>query len=75
MTEFEMLKAKAEEIKSQRDQALGAIKSIEDGWEKKYGTRDAKVLDEKLAGMEKELEEMKADFNSKILEAKKILGV
>ena len=54
-TEFEQLKNRAEQLKTKRDQALGAIKSIEDQWEQKYGTRDANVLKEKLKGMEQEL--------------------
>lgn len=71
---FEELKSKADALKSKRDQSLGVIKSIEDGWEQKYGTRDDKVLKEKLAGMEKERDELKADFDAKLQEAEQILA-
>lgn len=73
-TSFEELKSKADALKSKRDQALGVIKSIEDGWEQKYGTRDAQVLKERLAGMEKERDELKADFDAKLQEAEQILA-
>ena len=72
-TEFEQLKNRAEQIKTKRDQALGAIKSIEDQWEQKYGTRDANVLKEKLKGMEQELKELNRDFDAKLKEAQEIL--
>ena len=72
-TEFEQLKNRAEQLKTKRDQALGAIKSIEDQWEQKYGTRDVNVLKEKLKGMEQELEELNRDFDAKIKEAQEIL--
>lgn len=72
-TEFEQLKNRAEQLKTKRDQALGAIKSIEDQWEQKYGTRDANVLKEKLKGMEQELKELNSDFDAKIKEAQEIL--
>lgn len=70
---FEELKNKADALKSKRDQSLGVIKSIEDGWEKKYGTRDVSVLKERLNGMEKERNELKADFDAKLQEAEQIL--
>lgn len=73
-TSFEELKNKADALKSKRDQALGVIKSIEDGWEQKYGTRDDQVLKEKLASMEKERDELKADFDAKLQEAEQILA-
>jgi seryl-tRNA synthetase len=73
MPTFEQLKQKADELKTKRDQALGVVKNIEDGWEQKYGTRDVKVLKEKVKGMESELEELNADFNNKLSEAEKIL--
>lgn len=73
MATFEQLKQKADELKTKRDQALGVVKNIEDGWEQKYGTRDVKVLKEKVKGMESELEELNADFNNKLSEAEKIL--
>lgn len=72
-TEFEQLKNRAEQLKTKRDQALGAIKSIEDQWEQKYGTRDASVLKEKLKGMEQELKELNRDFDAKLKEAQEIL--
>ncbi len=71
---FEELKAKAERLKTTRDQALGAIKQIEDGWEQKYGTRDANALKERLKGMEVERGELKADFDKKLQEAEEILN-
>ena len=72
-TEFEQLKNRAEQLKTKRDQALGAIKSIEDQWEQKYGTRDVNVLKEKLKGMEQELKELNRDFDAKLKEAQEIL--
>lgn len=72
-TEFEQLKNRAEQLKTKRDQALGAIKSIEDQWEQKYGTRDASVLKEKLKGMEQELKELNSDFDANLKEAQEIL--
>lgn len=71
---FEELKKKADELKTKRDQALGVIKNIEDGWEQKYGTRDVTAIKEKLASMEKELEELNADFDAKMKEAEAILA-
>lgn len=73
MTNFETLKNKADSLKTKRDQALGAIKNIEDGWEQKYGTRDVNVLKSKLGEMEKELAEVNSDFETKLSEAEKIL--
>lgn len=70
---FEELKSKVDALKSKRDQSLGVIKSIEDGWEQKYGTRNADELRERLKGMEKERNELKADFDAKLQEAEKIL--
>lgn len=72
-TEFEQLKNRAEQIKTKRDQARGAIKNIEDQWEQKYGTRDVNVLKDKLKGMEQELEELNRDFDAKLKEAQEIL--
>ena len=72
-TEFEQLKNRAEQLKTKRDQALGAIKSIEDQWEQKYGTRDASVLKEKMKGMEQELKELNSDFDAMLKEAQEIL--
>lgn len=74
MATFEELKSKAEALKSKRDQSLGVIKSIEDGWEKKYGTRDVNVLKEKLKSMEAERDELKRDFDAKLQEAEEILA-
>lgn len=71
---FEQLKQKAEGLKTKRDQALGAIKNIEDGWEQKYGTRDVNVMKEKLSGMEKELDELNKDFDKSMKEAEEILA-
>lgn len=73
MTNFETLKNKADSLKTKRDQALGAIKNIEDGWEQKYGTRDVNTLKSKLGEMEKELAEVNSDFETKLSEAEKIL--
>lgn len=73
MSTFEQLKQKADELKTKRDQALGAIKNIEDGWEQKYGTRDVNTLKSKLGEMEKELAEVNSDFETKLSEAEKIL--
>lgn len=73
MTNFETLKNKADSLKTKRDQALGAIKNIEDGWEQKYGTRDVNALKSKLGEMEKELAEVNSDFETKLSEAEKIL--
>lgn len=72
-TEFEQLKNRAEQLKTKRDQARGAIKNIEDQWEQKYGTRDVNVLKDKLKGMEQELNELNSDFNAKVKEAQEIL--
>lgn len=71
---FEELKEKVESLKTKRDQALGAIKSIEDGWEKKYGTRDVKVLEDKLKSMKTELDELDNDIKSKMEEAERLLA-
>lgn len=73
MTQFETLKNRANELKTKRDQALGAIKNIEDGWLQKYGTRDVKELESKMKEMEKELNEVNADYDAKLSEAEKIL--
>ncbi len=73
MTQFETLKNRANELKTKRDQALGAIKNIEDGWLQKYGTRDVKELQSKMKEMEKELNEVNADYDAKLSEAEKIL--
>ena len=72
-TEFEQLKNCAEQLKTKRDQARGAIKNIEDQWEQKYGTRDVNVLKDKLKGMEQELNELNRDFDAKVKEAQEIL--
>lgn len=72
-TEFEQLKNRAEQLKTKRDQARGAIKNIEDQWEQKYGTRDVNVLKDKLKGMEQELNELNRDFDAKVKEAQEIL--
>ena len=71
---FEELKKKADELKTKRDQALGVIKNIEDGWEQKYGTRDVIVIEKKLVSMKKELEELNTDFDAKMKEAEAILA-
>lgn len=73
MTQFETLKNRANELKTKRDQALGAIKNIEDGWLQKYGTRNVKELQSKMKEMEKELNEVNADYDAKLSEAEKIL--
>jgi predicted nucleic acid-binding Zn-ribbon protein len=73
MTQFETLKNRANELKTKRDQALGAIKNIEDGWLQKYGTRDVKELQSKMKEMEKELNEVNSDYDAKLSEAEKIL--
>ena len=72
-TEFEQLKNRAEQLKTKRDQARGAIKNIEDQWEQKYGTRDVNGLKDKLKGMEQELNELNRDFDAKVKEAQEIL--
>lgn len=73
MTNFEQLKKKAEELKTQRDQALGVMRNIEDGWEQKFGTRDVKVVKEKVGALETELKEVKNELEAKLTEAEKIL--
>ena len=73
MSTFEQLKQHADELKTKRDQALGVIKNIEDGWEQKYGTRDVNVLKDKVKNLESELSELDADFKNKLSEAEKIL--
>ena len=73
MSTFEQLKQCADELKTKRDQALGVIKNIEDGWEQKYGTRDVNVLKDKVKNLESELSELDADFKNKLSEAEKIL--
>jgi len=73
MPTFEQLKQHADELKTKRDQALGAIKNIEDGWDQKYGTRDVNQLKSKMADMEKELSEVNSDFEAKLSEVEKIL--
>lgn len=70
---FEELKAKTEQLKTRRDQALGAIKNIEDGWEQKYGTRDCAVVEGKLRSMQSELDQLDADMKAKLAEAEKLL--
>ncbi|HKL86930.1 MAG TPA: hypothetical protein VJ861_11420 [Treponemataceae bacterium] len=71
---FEELKQKLDTLKTKRDQCLGVIKNIEDGWEEKYGTRDVHALREKFEKMETELKEITEDFNSKMKEAEEILN-
>lgn len=73
MTQFETLKNRANELKTKRDQALGAIKNIEENWAQKYGTRDVNELKAKMGEMEKELNEVNADYEAKLSEAEKIL--
>jgi predicted nucleic acid-binding Zn-ribbon protein len=73
MSTFEQLKQHADELKTKRDQALGVIKNIEDGWEQKYGTRDVNVLKDKVKNLESELSELDTDFKNKLSEAEKIL--
>ena len=70
---FEELKDKVEKLKTKRDQALGAIKAIEDGWEQKYGTRDVKAITAKLAATKSELDASSADIQAKVSEAEKLL--
>jgi len=70
---FEELKNKVEQLKTKRDQALGAIKAIEDGWEQKYGTRDVKEMNAKLAATKSELDAISADIQAKVAEAEKLL--
>ena len=70
---FEELKNKVEQLKTKRDQALGAIKSIEDGWEQKYGTRDVNEMTAKLAVTKSELDAISADIQAKVAEAEKLL--
>lgn len=73
-TTFEELKAKVDELKTKRDQALGAIKSIEDRWERNYGTRDVNVMKEKFSQMQKELAELNSDYYSTLEKAEEILA-
>ena len=70
---FEELKDKVEKLKTKRDQALGAIKAIEDGWEQKYGTRDVKAITAKLAATKSALDAISADIQAKVSEAEKLL--
>lgn len=70
---FEELKNKVEQLKTKRDQALGAIKNIEDGWEQKYGTRDVNEMNAKLAETKSELDAISADIQAKVAEAEKLL--
>lgn len=70
---FEELKRKADELKTQRDQALGAIKGIEDNWEQKYGTRDVNELTRKMAAMQEELEGLESDIKERMAEAERLL--
>ena len=70
---FEELKDKVEKLKTKRDQALGAIKAIEDGWEQKYGTRDVKAITAKLAATKSERDAISADIQAKVSEAEKLL--
>lgn len=72
---FEELKAKADKLKTKRDQALGVMKSIEDGWEKKYGTRDVSKVCEKLQSMESELSDLDKEFNDKLSQAESMMAV
>lgn len=71
---FEELKSKAERLKTQRDQALGAIKNIEDGWERKYGTRDVKAVTEKFNSMQEELNQLNVEYQSSLSRAEEILA-
>ena len=70
---FEELKNKVEQLKTKRDQSLGAIKAIEDGWEQKYGTRDVKEITARLAETRSELDAISADIRAKVVEAEKLL--
>ena len=70
---FEELKRKVEELKTRRDQALGVISSIEDEWERKYGTRDVKKVNERLNAMKAELSSLLSDMDVRMAEAEKIL--
>lgn len=70
---FEELKNKVEQLKTKRDQSLGAIKAIEDGWEQKYGTRDVKAITARLAETKSELDAISADIQTKVAEAEKLL--
>lgn len=70
---FEELKRKADELKTQRDQALGAIKGIEDNWEQKYGTRDVRELTKKMNMMQEELEGLESDIKERMAEAERLL--
>ena len=70
---FEELKNKVEQLKTKRDQSLGAIKAIEDGWEQKYGTRDVKEITARLAETRSELDVISADIRAKVAEAEKLL--
>lgn len=70
---FEEMKRKVDDLKTKRDQALGAIKNIEDGWEQKYGTRDVSVVGAKLRDMQSELDQLDADIKSRMSEAEKLL--
>lgn len=70
---FEELKRKADELKTRRDQALGAMKGIEDEWERKYGTRDPKEVKAKLDAMKAELDELNKEYDQKMAEAEAIL--
>ena len=71
---FEELKAMAESLKTKRDQALGAIKSIEDEWEQKYGTRDVNKIREKFESMQQELAELNNEYYESLKKAEEILA-
>lgn len=71
---FEELKEKAESLKTKRDQALGAIKSIEDEWEQKYGTRDVNKIREKFESMQQELAELNNEYYESLKKAEEILA-
>lgn len=71
---FEELKEKAESLKTKRDQALGAIKSIEDEWERKYGTRDINEIQNKFKSMQQELAELNNDYQDALKRAEEILA-
>lgn len=71
---FEELKEKAESLKTKRDQALGAIKSIEDEWERKYGTRDINEIQNKFKSMQQELAELNNDYGDALKRAEEILA-
>ena len=71
---FEEQKEKSESLKTKRDQALGAIKSIEDEWERKYGTRDINEIQNKFKSMQQELAELNNDYQDALKRAEEILA-